>query len=60
MGNSDHLKNIDDHDAELTARGRYRPPVLREFGPVGMLTCAGTGTLPERGMMAMMLDRQRP
>ena len=42
-----------------TSRLAYAKPALREFGPVGMLTQAGTGAMGEN-IMNPMNPRQRP
>ena len=60
MAVTKNAKKQKDRAAESPARDRYHPPEIQEFGPVGALTCAGTGVNAERGAMAMMLDWQRP
>jgi hypothetical protein len=44
-----HQKKILDK-AQLPAAKPYAPPVLKEFGPVGALTQAGTGNAIEMAM----------
>ena len=41
-------------DTEARTREEYKSPTLKEFGSVGALTQAGTGTMSEQagGMMA--------
>ena len=40
-------------------RLKYSPPKLREFGPVGALTQAGTGTMTENTSMNGMGNPNR-
>ena len=50
-------------DKNRARRDAYSPPRLREFGHVGKLTQAGTGTLSESGGMGMgmgMSPNRRP
>lgn len=37
-------------DCRVVTRSAYAKPVLKDFGPVGRLTQAGTGTNAEMGM----------
>ena len=50
-------------DERSAERGAYLPPKLKEFGPVGKLTQAGTGGTSEvmgNGMLSMSTNQQRP
>jgi len=46
-------------DQRQPSRCAYFPPILKEFGPVGILTQAGTGTMIEPNMNAMA-TKKRP
>jgi hypothetical protein len=46
-----NIKHLSDRKTSkpATSRGEYTPPRLKEFGPVGALTQAGTGLTAEMG-----------
>ena len=54
-------RNPDQNTGENQTRLPYKPPELREFGPVGALTQAGTGLSSEvmSNGMASMSPNQR-